>query len=335
MNCPFCEKKYDNRGWLPKHIKQHHENTFLLDNNMTYIQAAALDESCQAAGLNNPKNPFWEESVPNSPLKMISSTPRPAQKVPLCQNAETYIVQKGKTLPASFLATLLPAPGFLEELNDSLREPLNQFPSSHVATLHLPTSPQLDWIPSSSVSDTVLEPLQIHNNLQLDPLQHKDSELDSLSQWAGTNLPKASVNILASPGPVCPPVVQLDDSISELPRDLAEIPNPAISSLGDYLQFICGSVLSQGEMILELKDVGRRQNKLIHQLEDKVAILSSKLRSEGRSLILSQPSNESSQHLSPQLKAGSTLPPSQPPFQPPSQPPSQPPKASCPTPNPL
>ena len=168
---------------------------------------------------------------------LVISPSRPGPIVPLCQNAKSYIIQKGKTLPASFLATLLPAPGFLEDLNESLQpptslgqEPLNNVPSSHVEALQLPTGPQLEpphQIPSSSAMD-------------------KDSELDSLGTWAGTDLLTAE----ASPDQVCPPVVQLEDSFSELPPKLADIPNPAISSLGDYLQFICGSVISQSEMIL-------------------------------------------------------------------------------------
>ena len=182
------------------------------------MQEAAFDESCQAAGLNNPENPFWEEPETSSPPKIISSTPKLAQKVPLCKNAQTYIVQKGKTLPASFLTTLLPASGFLEELNESLQpptsprqEPLNQLPSSHVVPLQPPISPQMEplhHIPSSSAPITFLQPLQLPDSLQQDLPQHKDSELNSLGQWAGTDLLTAGCNILASPDLVCPPIVQ-------------------------------------------------------------------------------------------------------------------------------
>ena len=42
--------------------------------------------------------------------------------VPLCHNANNFIVQKGKTVPASFLATLLPPAGFLQDLEESLEE---------------------------------------------------------------------------------------------------------------------------------------------------------------------------------------------------------------------
>ena len=110
LNCPYCEKKYENRGYLPKHIKQHHKNSFLLDRNMTVMREAAFDESYQVAGLNNPENPFSEEFEQTYSSPATASTPSPPSRVPLCQNAKTYIIQRGKTLPASFLATLLPAP---------------------------------------------------------------------------------------------------------------------------------------------------------------------------------------------------------------------------------
>ena len=92
---------------------------------MTVLQEAAHDESCRAAGLNLSENPLWNEPDNNSP-SAITSTPTPTEIIPLCHDANTYIIQKGKSLPASFLATLLPAPGFLEDLNDSLQEQDNE-----------------------------------------------------------------------------------------------------------------------------------------------------------------------------------------------------------------
>ena len=61
--------------------------------------------------------------VPESTnLQDAASMTSPPQAVPLCPMADNYIVQKGKTLPASFLTTLLPAKGFLEELNKILHD---------------------------------------------------------------------------------------------------------------------------------------------------------------------------------------------------------------------
>jgi hypothetical protein len=55
------------------------------------------------------------------------------------------------------------------------------------------------------------------------------------------------------------------------------------------MKYICESVKSQSEIILRLEDVGRRQNKLIHQLKDKVEDLCVKLHPEGSPVESSQP----------------------------------------------
>ena len=142
LNCLYCDKKYDNRGWLPKHIKQNHENSFLLDSNMSVMRSAARDESCLAAEFNNHENPFWDdqEQDPTPPLPTISSTPSRPTKVPLCRNANNYIITRGKTLPASFLTALLPAPGFLDSLDESIQTP----PSPQLEATQLPASPRLE-----------------------------------------------------------------------------------------------------------------------------------------------------------------------------------------------
>ena len=139
LNFPYCEKKYDNRGWLPKHIKQHHENSFLLDNSMTVMKEVWHDESCLEAEFNNPDNTIRDEheQVPHPTIS--SSTPSPLPTVPLCQNANIYIIKRGNTLPASFLTTLLPAPGFLDMLNESLQTPA----SPQLEALKPPASSQL------------------------------------------------------------------------------------------------------------------------------------------------------------------------------------------------
>ena len=51
-----------------------------------------------------------------------TTTHRTPTIVPLCHNANNFIVQKGKTVPASFLETLLPPEGFLQDLDRSRQE---------------------------------------------------------------------------------------------------------------------------------------------------------------------------------------------------------------------
>ena len=72
--------------------------------------------------MNLSENPLWEAPVELN-INIPSSTPCAPPAVPLCPKANNFIVQKGKTPPASVLAALLPAPTFLEDLNRSLQEP--------------------------------------------------------------------------------------------------------------------------------------------------------------------------------------------------------------------
>ena len=157
---------------------------------------AAHDKSCLVAELNNVENPFWEEDEQDSPPPppINSSTPSPPSTVPLCQNAKEYIIKRGKTFPASFLTTLLPAPGFLDNLNESLQTPT----SPRLEALELSASPRLE-APQLSTSRMVngsppLEPLQLPACPQLDLLQH--NQLESIIRWAGTNVSTADVSIL-------------------------------------------------------------------------------------------------------------------------------------------
>ena len=77
LNCPYCDKKYKNQGFLPKHIDKQHEDDLLLDRNMTVLHNVAEDESCLAAGLNLSENPFWD--IPeNQATSTLTSTPTPA-----------------------------------------------------------------------------------------------------------------------------------------------------------------------------------------------------------------------------------------------------------------
>ena len=123
FNCIYCEKIYKKSGWLASHIKKKHEIDNLLDKDMTVIRDNAIDLSNQEAAQNLSENSPWDNDAPNSPVSAPrpSSTPRPAHPVPLCPKANNYVIEKGQTLPASFLTTLLPAPGFLDQLDTSLQ----------------------------------------------------------------------------------------------------------------------------------------------------------------------------------------------------------------------
>ena len=120
-NCVYCEKQYKHRGWLANHIKKKHEDAHQLDEDMTVLRDNALDLSTKEAALDLSENPFWENDVPILPPGP-TSTPHMSAPVPLCPKAGSYIKERGKTLPASFLATLLPAPDFLDALDHSLQQ---------------------------------------------------------------------------------------------------------------------------------------------------------------------------------------------------------------------
>ena len=119
FNCIYCEKRYTKRGWLARHIKEKHNDDELLNDQMTVLRDNALDLSTNEAAMKLSENSPWDNTVLVSSSTPIS-TPRTAAPVPLCPRADNYIARKGKTLPASFLETLLPAPRFLDELNKSL-----------------------------------------------------------------------------------------------------------------------------------------------------------------------------------------------------------------------
>ena len=124
LDCPHCDKKYKNKGWLSGHISDKHGDMLLLEQDMTTMRLLSnhdLNKSFQEAGQNLSENPLWddpEDMAPSGP----TSTPKAPPPVPLCANVNNYVIEKGKTLPASFLATLLPPPGFLEDLNRSLHK---------------------------------------------------------------------------------------------------------------------------------------------------------------------------------------------------------------------
>ena len=121
FNCVYCEKTYKHRGWLASHIKKKHDDSHLLEDEMTVLRDNALDLSNKEAALNLSDNSPWNNTLLDASPRP-SSTPRAPEIVPLCPKATNYVVEKGKTLPASFLTTLLPAQGFLTELSRSLYE---------------------------------------------------------------------------------------------------------------------------------------------------------------------------------------------------------------------
>ena len=154
--CSICLKPYIKKGCLTKHLKNVHQVTappagkeFLdstsyseLDRDETILRTVGqiitghdfmqdifgdegddlegeVDDTVEVVNQEvEPARHEHEETVTPSTL----SPPVTAPTVPPCAEAQKYIIQKGKTLPASFLASVLPAPGFLEELDKSLKD---------------------------------------------------------------------------------------------------------------------------------------------------------------------------------------------------------------------
>ena len=80
------------------------------DSDNQDVQETSPSEMTVNKTINNPNATKIVEELNNS------------APVPLCPRANQYIIQRGKTLPASFLETLLPPPSFLEQLNQSISE---------------------------------------------------------------------------------------------------------------------------------------------------------------------------------------------------------------------
>ena len=87
---------------------------------MTVLRDNALDVSNREAILNLSENSPWD--CEESPALGPTSTPNASILAPAFPKTDKYIHQMGKSLPASFLTTLLPAPEFLQELNKSLQD---------------------------------------------------------------------------------------------------------------------------------------------------------------------------------------------------------------------
>ena len=159
----------------------------------------------------------------------------------------------------------------------------------------------------------LLEPIQLPANRPVEAptpeeLQQEFELLKSLGLWSKSDelshpvpghpfLPPAGTDPSVFPpngAPPHSPASPLDESLYHQLPDFTQLPGPAFTSLGDQMQFICALVQAQSEMILRLEDVGRRQNKLIHQLEDKVEVLSVKLQPRGTVEVTPQPLSTSS-----------------------------------------
>ena len=162
-----------------------------------------------------------------------------------------------------------------------------------------------------------LEPIQLPaiRPVEAPTLEDLEAEfglLKSLRQWStsvGPIPPTAGhpgVLPAGSEPPALPPTgalphspaSPLDESLSRQLPNFTQLPGPAFASVGDYMQFICASVGAQSEMILRLEDVGRRQNKLIHQLEDKVEVMSLRFQPVGSIAESPQPLSTSSASIS-------------------------------------
>ena len=149
--CNISSKPYVKKGCLTNHMKKIHEvhdsPTGFLDST-TYSELDREETFMRTTGQIMTADSFLkdilegaddgaedcEESTPTATtdptalphdsdhVETLNLEPTTTQSVPLCKNANNFIVQKGKTVPASFLETLLPPAGFLQELDRSLQE---------------------------------------------------------------------------------------------------------------------------------------------------------------------------------------------------------------------
>ena len=107
---------------------------------LTYVEIAWIlywqfegDEDDTVEVLNQEVEPTRDKHEETATPRTLPP-PVTAPTVPPCAQAQKYILQKGKTLPASFLASVLPAPGFLEELDKSLNNQEECFEVTHLLT---------------------------------------------------------------------------------------------------------------------------------------------------------------------------------------------------------
>ena len=220
--------------------------------------------------------------------------------------------QHQASLPLT-LTQVLPTLDWTQELNHSLLQdaiqmsPLSSRKTEAVLPLVLEKCPSSRQITSTS-------PVVV--NIESDDADN----LEILAQWTTPDLASTTATRETTESSVetrdqtCLPTGSserslLDSSLALQPPDFTRLTGPAYANLGDYLYFISESVKSQSELILGLEDSGRRQNKLIHQLVEKVEDLSSiKGHPEGSETLSSQPADsqpserqpEGSKQVSPQ-----------------------------------
>ena len=165
LNCPYCPKQYKRRGWIVEHIAKNHENIVLLEQNMTYMQQAAVDLSHQEAISNLSENPLFDSEELNNSIRQTStptgtleileiqnnktlldvtsqlskstettvnpvdtpSSPRPYQ-VPLCDKATNFVRKNQATLPLT-LTQVLPTLDWTSELDNSIQRNVIEEPS--------------------------------------------------------------------------------------------------------------------------------------------------------------------------------------------------------------
>ena len=90
LKCPYCPKQYKRRGWIAEHIAKNHENIVLLEQNMTYMQQAAVDQSHQEAILNLSENPFFD---PDKVARTERLTSTPAGTIEILEVANNKTVE--------------------------------------------------------------------------------------------------------------------------------------------------------------------------------------------------------------------------------------------------
>ena len=94
LNCPYCDKIYQQKGWLPDHIAKKHENAALLSQNMSVMLGHAHDQSNQEAMLNIHDNPLWE-GIEDDLVPATTSTPNPtvqSNRVPSTDRIEKLTI---------------------------------------------------------------------------------------------------------------------------------------------------------------------------------------------------------------------------------------------------
>ena len=64
FNCIYCEKIYKTSGWLASHIRKKHDDSNLLEKDMTVMRDIALDLSNKEAALNLSENSRGTTTLP-------------------------------------------------------------------------------------------------------------------------------------------------------------------------------------------------------------------------------------------------------------------------------